>query len=400
MGRFTSGEKPHAIVIGLDCMTGLQTARILARHGVPQVAIVKNPHHYCARTRLVRDIFTADTSSEAFINLLEKLGPEFDQKPVLIPCLDMAVYQMSVHRDRLEPYYRFALPDHNVVERLMNKTCFYLYAQEQGFPIPPTFFLKSREDAECAAAKLSFPAILKPPIKTPTWEHNTKAKVFKVESAEELLKTYDRCAGWADLVMAQEWIVGTDADLYSCNCYFNAESEPLVTFVARKLRQWPPETGTSCLGEEVRNDEVLNETIRLFRAVDYYGLGYVEMKQDQRTGKHYIVEPNIGRPTGRSAIAEAGGVELIYTAYCDLTGLPLPENRTQMYRGAKWISFRRDVQSAWYYWRRGDLTLRDWIRSWRGKKVDAIFSRRDPAPFIYDVLKPVAEFKDKLLRRN
>jgi predicted ATP-grasp superfamily ATP-dependent carboligase len=112
------------------------------------------------------------------------------------------------------------------------------------------------------------------------------------------------------------------------------------------------------------------------------------------------VEPNIGRPTGRSAIAEAGGVELVYTAYCDLAGLPLPENRTQMYRGAKWISFRRDFQSAWFYWRRGDLTLRDWARSWRGKKVDAIFSWRDPAPFLYDMLKPLGGVKGKVLRRN
>jgi predicted ATP-grasp superfamily ATP-dependent carboligase len=400
MGRFSSEKKPYAIVIGLDCMTGLQTARILAHHGVPQVAIAKNPHHYCARTRLVRDIFTADTSSEEFILLLEKLGPEFDQKPVLIPCTDMAVYQISLNRDRLAAHYRFAVPEHEVVDRLMNKTRFYRYAMEEGFPIPATYFLNNRQDAECAAAKLTFPAILKPPLKTPTWERNTKSKVFKVESAAELLETYDRCAGWADLLMAQEWIVGTDADLYSCNCYFNAQSEPLVTFIARKLRQWPPETGTSCLGEEVRNDEVLNESLRLFRAVNFYGLGYVEMKQDQRTGKHYIVEPNIGRPTGRSAIAEAGGVELIYTAYCDLAGLPLPPNRTQMYRGAKWISFRRDMQSAWFYWRRGDLTLRDWAKSWQGKKVDAIFSWRDPAPFFYDLLKPLGGMKDKLLRRN
>ena len=28
-----------------------------------------------------------------------------------------------------------------------------------------------------------------------------------------------------------------------------------------------------------------------------------------------------------SAISEAGGVELVYTAYCDLVGLPLPPNR-------------------------------------------------------------------------
>jgi len=108
------------------------------------------------------------------------------------------------------------------------------------------------------------------------------------------------------------------------------------------------------------------------------------MKQDTRTGKHYIIEPNIGRPTGRSAISEAGGVELLYTKYCDLVGRPLPANRQQQYKGVKWIYFRRDLQSAFAYWRQGKLTLKDWAASWRGKKVDALFSRSDPAPFIYD----------------
>lgn len=397
--RTPSNALPHAIVIGLDCMTGLQTARIFARHGVPVIGIAKNPKHYCARTRVPQKVHAANTSSDEFVRLLEDLGPGFDQKPVLVPCTDMSVHQISAQRDRLAPYYRFALPAHDVVETLMEKTTFYAYAEQHNLAIPVTRYLHNREDAERAAQEMMYPVIVKPPIKTPAWEQNTKAKVFKVASSQELLDLYARASTWADLLMVQEWIEGTDADLYSCNCYFNAAHEPLVTFIARKLRQWPPETGTSCLGEEIRNDEVLEESLRLFRSANYVGLGYVEMKQDRRTGKHYIIEPNIGRPTGRSAIAEAGGVELVYTMYCDLAGLPLPENRVQTYQGVKWISLRRDFQSAFYYWRRGDLTLSDWYRSWRGKKAYAIWALNDPGPFFYDFLKPVEVFIDKLKRR-
>jgi predicted ATP-grasp superfamily ATP-dependent carboligase len=129
---------------------------------------------------------------------------------------------------------------------------------------------------------------------------------------------------------------------------------------------------------------VLQETIRLFQGVNYQGLGYVEMKRDQRTGKYYIIEPNIGRPTGRSAIAEAGGVELLYTMYCDAVGLPLPENREQQYKGVKWIYFRRDLQSAWYYWSKGQLSLKGLWQSWRGPKADAVFSWGDMGPFFAD----------------
>jgi len=189
--------------------------------------------------------------------------------------------------------------------------------------------------------------------------------------------------------MLQEWIEGTDSDLYSCNCYFNTDAQPLVTFISRKLRQWPPEIGVSSLGEECRNDIVLHESIRLFAGVGYRGLGYVEMKRDARTGKHFIIEPNIGRPTGRSAIAEAGGVDLLYAAYCDIVQQPLPANIVQKYGGAKWIYLGRDIQSALYYWRRGELTIGQWLRSWRGRKKDAVFSWNDLGPFWGDLRKSI-----------
>lgn len=378
---------PYTIVIGLDCITGLQTARILARHHVPIIALARNLDHFCCQTRVCDQIIQADTASEDFICTLERLGPELEQKAVLFPCTDMSVLTISRHRQRLANWYHVALPEPEIVEMLMDKVSFYTYAEKEGLSIPRTFFLENRADAERAVRELTFPCIIKPPIKTPTWERHTKAKVYKVATQEEALALYDRCSQWADTLMIQEWIEGNDASLFSCNCYFNAQSEPLVTFIARKIRQWPPRTGTSCLGEECRNDFVLEESLRLFRGVNYRGLGYVEMKRDERTGKHYIIEPNIGRPTGRSAIAEAGGVELLYTKYCDALNLPLPENREQKYQGAKWIFLRRDIQSALYYWKRGELTLREWWQSVRGSKWDAVFSWTDPAPFWYDLWK-------------
>jgi predicted ATP-grasp superfamily ATP-dependent carboligase len=376
---------PHAVIIGLDCITGLQSARILARHGVPVIGLAKNPAHYCCKTNTVERIIAANLGNEDFIRALEKLGPTLPNKAVLFPCTDMSVLLLSRHRARLTKWFHLAVPAPETVEMLMDKTSFYSYAMAKGLPIPATFFLRNKAEAQAAAERLNFPCILKPPMKTPKWEQNTKAKVFKLASAREFLEQYERCASWADLLMAQEWIEGTDANLYSCNCYFNANSEPLVTFVARKLRQWPPHTGTSCLGEEVRNDDVLNATLQLFKTVKYHGLGYVEMKRDKRTGKHYIIEPNIGRPTGRSAIAEAGGVELLYTKYCDLLGRPLPANRVQQYKNVKWIYLRRDVQSALYYWKRGELSLREWWRTFRGRKAYAVWSLRDQRPFWSDL---------------
>jgi predicted ATP-grasp superfamily ATP-dependent carboligase len=374
-------------------MNGIQTARILAQRDVPVIAIAKDPEHYCCRTKVCERILFADTAGEELITTLEALGPTLDQKAVLFPCTDMNVLLVSRYRQRLEPWYHVVLPAADVVEMMMNKVDFYTYAQENAFPVPRTFFLRSRADAEQAAQSLTCPCVLKPPISAiPEWEAQSKLKAYKLSSKDDLMAIYDRYGSLADVLVVQEWVAGSSENLYSCNCYFDTNSEPVVTFIARKIRQWPPLTGESSLGEECRDDAVLRETVRLLRSVNYRGLGYVEIKRDEKSGDYYIMEPNVGRPTGRSAIAEAGGVELVYTMYCDALGWPLPENRVQQYGNVKWIHLRRDFQSALYHWRRGHLTLKGWWQSWRGRKVYALFSWTDPGPFLGDLQRAARLF--------
>jgi D-aspartate ligase len=384
-----------AVVVALDCITGLQTARILAARGIPVVGLAADRRHFCARTRVVREVIEGPTSGDALVAELERLGPRLGDPAgggpaVLVPCSDASVLAISAGRERLAPWYRFVLPAHDTVELLMDKIRFTEHAQAHGLAIPPTRVLRDRADAVAAAAELSYPAVVKPGLKTARWQAATRAKVFRVEDPAELLATYDRCSAWADVLIAQAWVEGGEDDLYSSNVYFDRASQPQVTFVARKIRQWPVETGTSCLGEEVRNDAVLEESVRLFGSVAYQGLGYLEMKRDARTGRHFIIEPNIGRPTGRSAIAERGGVELLLTAYRDALGQPLPAARTQSYGGVKWIYWRHDLQAALVAARRGRLTPRGWWRSVRGPKIEAVGSWRDPLPFLVDGWRTVA----------
>ena len=396
----SSHDKPAAVVIGLDSMQGIQTARILRRHRIPVIAVASDREHPCCRTNTCQEIRFADTGGEELVTTLLEIAARQARKPVLVPCQDKCVRTVSRHRDLLSQHFTIVLPPAAVVELLMDKISFLEHAQRHGLRVPATFVLRARADALQAAAQLPFPCLLKPAYRSAEWDRQTKQKVYMVASAQELIEVYDKCHKWADSLVAQQWVEGDDASLYSCNCYFGARGEPLVTFVARKLRQWPPEAGSSCLGEEVRDDVVRDATLALFATVPYRGLAYLEMKKDSRTGDYYMIEPNIGRPTGRSAIAEAGGVELVYTMYCDAAGLPLPANRTQKYTGARWVDLRHDFQSAFYYWRRGRLTLWQWFRSWRGRKAHAIFSWRDPAPFLCDVKKALTLGLAKRLRRR
>jgi predicted ATP-grasp superfamily ATP-dependent carboligase len=373
------------VLVGLDTMQGLQAARIFARRGVPVVAVASNPAHYACKTNVCERIIFADCRSEEVITVLEREAAKFAVKPVLVACDDPQVDVVSRFRGRLEPGYHLPLPSAGVIDLMLDKVAFYSYAESAGLPIPRTVFLRTREDATRAAGQLAFPIAVKPPYKGGRWSQHTTLKAFKLHSPDELLPFYDEHHAWADVLIAQEWVEGPDSELYSCNAYFDATSTPLVTFVARKIRQWPPRVGDSSLGVECRNDLVEEVTVKLFGGAGYHGLAYLEMKRDTRTGEYLIMEPNVGRPTGRSAIAEAGGVELLYTLYCDTVGLPLPAGRTQTFTGVKWINLRKDTQSALHDLRRKQLTLGQWRASVRGPKAYAVWSARDPRPFFSDL---------------
>lgn len=400
MRRTTSTrlDGPPAVVVGLGSMVGLQAARLLHARGVRVVGITGDRAHFAARTRACDEVFEADVHGDGFVAVLEDLAPGFDAAPVLVPCTDNAVLAVSRHRARLEPAYRIALPDDAVVRTLADKARFAEHAERHGLPIPRTVVVRSADDARRAAETLRYPALVKPPVKTPAWVAHTNAKALRVDDADALLRTCERVAGWAEALVVQEMIPGGDDALFTCNACFAAGSEPLVTFVTRKARQWPPHLGIASFAREAREPAVEAATLALFSTLDFRGLGYLEVKRDA-DGTLRMIEANVGRPTGRSATAEAGGVELLATLYADAAGLPLPAARTQRHVGAGWIDLRRDLLSAAYYWRRGELTPAGWLRSIRGPKAHAVLSARDPLPFALELSQSARKAARRALTR-
>ena len=68
MARRSEGSTANpAVVVALDCITGLQTARILAARGIPVVGLAADRRHFCARTRVVREVIEGPTSGDGLV---------------------------------------------------------------------------------------------------------------------------------------------------------------------------------------------------------------------------------------------------------------------------------------------------------------------------------------------
>ena len=382
-----NNNKAPAIIVGLDSMQGLQSARILASYGIPVIGLAEDKYDHGCHTNVCSEIIITRTEGEELVETLLNLGKRLNKKAVIFTCQEKNVYTVSKERDRLSAYYHIIFPDHSIVDIFMDKNKFYDYAIKHNFPVPKTYTIKNLNELNKLDSQIQYPCILKPSSKSSEWIKKTSLKAFVISTKEELKRIFDEYINYTESFIISEWISGQDTNHFTCNSYFSKNSEELVSYISRKVRQWPPKTGQACFAEEVRKDDVLNLSIKIFKDAGFKGLTYLDVKKDDVTGNYFIIEPNVGRPTGRAAMAEASGVEYLYTMYCDLLDLPLPENRKQLYKGIKWMHIRRDLMLFFVMWRKGEITINQWWKSLKGPKAFAVYSKKDLLPFFFDFFR-------------
>jgi D-aspartate ligase len=181
-------------------------------------------------------------------------------------------------------------------------------------------------------------------------------------------------------VMLQEYIPGTPESVWMFNGYFDEQSECRIGITGKKIRQSPPYTGATTLGVCESNNTVHETTTRLMKALGYRGILDIGYRFDQRDGQYKLldVNPRIGG-SFRLFVADDGS-DVLRTMYSDLTGQALPHGRAV--EGRRWIVEPLDVTSSITYKRRGDLTLRGWLRSLKGVREAAWWAHDDPLPFL------------------
>ncbi len=357
---------------------------------------------YCRTRSVLRNIPAGAIQSapgKDLVSLLQELNRTHDLRPVLIPCSDDFVWWLNDSRESVEQHADFLIPSSDMLELIADKSNFYRYAMKHNLPLPPTRFVTTRAEMEQAANELGFPILIKPPRKTPEWmQASGELKALKVEIFDDLCKIdWKLLTGTTELIV-QKWISGPDANMHSLYVCLDRDSQPQTTsIVAKKLRQWPPDVGVGALAVEVAIDEVVQMGLGILRQLGYVGPGSIQFKQDSISNKFYVIEINSRLPLNYP-LFEACGIEATYTAYCVAAGLPLPDNRTITRRGGKWICWKTDLASSYVHWRRGDLTVREWLTSLRGHKWSADIQLDDRNPLLAEISRKISKGLSKRSR--
>jgi predicted ATP-grasp superfamily ATP-dependent carboligase len=362
--------KAPALVIDVGWVNGLAAIRSLGRAGVPVLALDHRPSALGFRSRYAEPVMCPDPQDEdAFVSFLAEL--ELDAPAPVFPTHDEPLNAIARGADRLDGRFLFPFPCWETLSRIQSKRSQLEAAERAGIAVPRWSAPRSAAEASAAADELGYPVLVKP-SSTEGFKRRFGRQAFRAESGAEIESAYADAEEYEPLV--QEVVPGGDEALYSLGSYLAEDGAALGVFCGRKLRQTPPGVGTCRVGEAVWVEEVVEQGLKLLRALEHEGLSQVEFKRDPRDGALKLMEVN-PRLWQWHGLASACGVDLPRIAYEDLTGVR-PEPVSMNGRRRRWaITFMPGESPA----------------PQRPPYVDAVFARDD--------LKPALVQASRLLRR-
>ena len=373
-----AAQRHPALVFQVSWANGLDIIRDLSAEGVPLLALDANPRALGLRSRLAAGMVCPDPrdDEEAFVAFLEDLGRRLPRKGVLFPTHDQYIWPISRHAERLEPYYLIPFSRWETMERLHDKRAQMEAAWRAGVDTPKTVFVDSAEDLERGVEEIGFPCIFKP-VESLAFKTRFRRHVLEIGSAEELRETYAKVDDCGTL-MLQDIVPGGDEELYTLGSYLDAQSRPLAVFTGHKLRQHPPRFGHVSMAVSRWVPELAEAGLRLLDELGYHGVSQVEFKRDPRDGK---LPPHGGQ---RAALDVA-------LARHRLRRQPLARRLPRRHRRAVHVGapVRRSQVGRLAHRRArrvlgaGATATRSccpWLKSYRGVKVDGLYSLRDPFP--------------------
>jgi len=318
-----------AIVVG-GGVNALGVLRSLAQADVSVCVLDTDLRSPAMRSRHANARLVATLEGPEFMAELQQVAKSCSHRAVLFLTEEKTVNTVSKMRSALPATLQVRLPDHDRLNALMHKQGFYDLAAAIDAPVPRTVRLQGLEDL-ANVGDLSFPCVLKPSEKS--YAYGAKfEKAYKVESPSEVVALYREIEPVLADMVVQEWIEGSDAEIYFCLQYIGADGTVVASFPGRKIRSWPPRIGgtASCTAAWEHAKELSAITADFFHRVGFQGMGSMEYKRDARDGRFYMVEPTVGRTDFQQEVATVNGCNLPFAAYCHEMGLPAPVVRPEV----------------------------------------------------------------------
>ncbi|MCA1201064.1 MULTISPECIES: carboxylate--amine ligase [Priestia] len=372
-------DKHAAVVLDLSA-NGLGIIKRLAERNIEIYAFDTEKSYRIGKTKLATcsPCPSPLTEEKELLDVLITLGKKQKHKPVLYTGADDYVIFISKYREELSNYFLFLFPDHDVIEQVLDKQRAYNLALKHNIPCPKTFIIKSEDDMKTAIETLEFPCILKP-VLGHEFRKIINKKAILIQTAEQLQAEYPTYQQAGDLIV-QEIIPGDNSCFYKVATFFDENMNLLAQFSLQKNHQFPAQFGTGAHIVSKTVPELFDICLPFFKAIHLKGVAMAEFKKDPRDGVYKFIEIN-PRFWLTHSLTGAAGIDFVYLYYLSMTEQqPIPHLVQK--DGVKWIYLVRYYLTYLTKRKQEGMTLRDFLSGFKGEKEWALFSLRDPMPFV------------------
>jgi D-aspartate ligase len=372
-------RSPGAVVIG-GYVNGLGLVRALAARGLPVAVITTKPYdiahrsRWCAAHEMVLEV---EEQPEQLLAVLERRAREWSGW-ALFPTNDGGLAALAQHGERLASTYRVIAPPRDIARYFLDKQLMLKVVGAVGVEAPHCY--GPAVEATAALPELRFPVVVKP-ILGYRFFSRFGCKLLVARDRAELRTCVARFAG-ADMAgQVFDLVPGADSEIYAYCAYVDARGEPHGGLTVHKLRQSPPFFGVARVAEIVGDQPTLREaTIEILRRIGFRGMAAAEFKRDPRDGRLRFIEIN-GRSVVYNALLRRAGWDASALAWADYVEGQVQPMRPSGWPGV-WIHLHADLLYSALYHRDEGLVFSDFVAPYARPKIFAVWSARDPVPFL------------------
>ena len=304
---------PPALVLGVDSPIGLTVMRELGEQGVPVHAIgsrrsIGRASRYCRGFTERPDAAIADWLPDLIAATGARALLAVSESDLIdLAALPAEVNGCAILTPRAEP-----------LGIVLDKAETLRRAAAIGIATPPTWQPSADDDVAAHAVRRSWPAVAKwpnPPAILPLLEQAGLAfvKAEFLHDADALLAMTRRYRPLGQWPLVQSYCAGVGIG----QMVFMDRGEAVLRFQHRRVREWPPEGGTStcCAAEPLdRHAGQMEKSVALLRLIGWQGPAMVEYRYDARTGTYWLMEVN-GRFWGSLPLARHCRARFAWEAY-------------------------------------------------------------------------------------
>jgi predicted ATP-grasp superfamily ATP-dependent carboligase len=278
-------RRQRVLAIVGDTQVGLWVVRNLAMNGLTVHSIVKSKYGQPAHSRYSSSawVMESPTYSPAFIDEIKELVKLLDAGSIM-PVAEGYHNVLIDVRDQFEPDVHLFSPPWKAFDKATDKDYMQDLCQKLGIPVAKGMRLDRFMSDKNA---LEFPLVFR------TRRQNIQGgqapwKAAYAENEAQLQAVYDQVCNFADNIIVQEYCPGAEDHVQ----VLMHNGEPFMVGDYIGEHHMPLAGGVTTQRISCRHQPLIDNAVKLFKAIGYEGLGGVQYHYDPETDKYIFLEIN------------------------------------------------------------------------------------------------------------